>query len=90
MRNAGAAIAFAKGFYEALGHKCPIEQSYGFGCNAIQIEISGSSVSRSAVSEEERKLEVVNVVEQTVIPEHLKPILKKKANPTRGNASKFA
>lgn len=39
-----AAIAFSKGFYRALGYACSIEQSYEFGCNAIQLEISGSSV----------------------------------------------
>lgn len=73
-----AAIAFSKGFYRALGYACSIEQSYEFGCNAIQLEISGSSVVRSAVSETERKLGVADAVAKTPIPEHLKPILKKK------------
>jgi GUN4-like len=77
-----AAIAFSKGFYRALGYACSIEQSYEFGCNAIQLEISGSSVVRSAVSETERKLGVAEVVAKTPIPEHLKPILKKKEMPT--------
>jgi tetratricopeptide (TPR) repeat protein len=73
-----AAIAFSKGFYRALGYACSIEQSYEFGCNAIQLEISGSSVVRSAVSETERKLGVVDAVAKIAIPEHQKPILKKK------------
>ncbi|MEG4503474.1 GUN4 domain-containing protein [Microcoleus sp. F6_C2] len=73
-----AAIAFSKGFYRALGYACSIEQSYEFGCNAIQLEISGSSAVRSAVSETERKLGVADAVAKTPIPEHLKPILKKK------------
>ncbi|MEG4443203.1 GUN4 domain-containing protein [Microcoleus sp. AT9_B5] len=73
-----AAIAFSKGFYRALGYACSIEQSYEFGCNAIQLEISGSSVVRSAVSDTERKLGVADAVAKTPIPEHLKPILKKK------------
>ena len=77
-----AAIAFSKGFYRALGYDCSIEQSYGVGCNAIQLEISGSSKrkspERSTVSEQERKLEVVEAA-AIAIPEHQKPILKKKA-----------
>lgn len=73
-----AAIAFSKGFYRALGYDCPIEEAYEFGRNAIQLEISGSSKMRSAVTEVERKLVAINnVVATTVIPEHLKPILKK-------------
>jgi YARHG domain/CHAT domain len=70
-----AAIAFAKGFYRALGYNCSIEEAYEFGCNAIQLEISGSSVSRDAVVE--RKLNAANMVTSEVIPEHLKPTLKK-------------
>jgi formylglycine-generating enzyme required for sulfatase activity len=73
-----AAIAFAKGFYRALGYACAIEEAFEFGCNAIQLEISGSSRVRSAVSEPQRKLEVADAVAKTVIPEHLKPILKKR------------
>jgi tetratricopeptide (TPR) repeat protein len=73
-----AAIAFSKGFYRALGYACSIEQSYEFGCNAIQLEISGSSVVRSTMSETERKLGVADAVAKIAIPEHQKPILKKK------------
>ena len=68
-----AAIAFATGFYRALGYGRSIAQAYKFGCNAIQF--SGNPVSRST-SEQQRKLEVVNAVERVVIPEYLKPILK--------------
>jgi hypothetical protein len=76
-----AAIAFSKGFYTGLGYGCSIEDSFEFGKNAIQLEISGSSKKRSAaVSEEQRKLEVSEVVTNTSIPEHLKPILKKKTS----------
>jgi hypothetical protein len=75
------AIAFSKGFYTGLGYGCSIEDSFEFGKNAIQLEISGSSKKRSmAVSEEQRKLEVSEVVKNTSIPEHLKPILKKKTS----------
>ena len=72
------AIAFSKGFYRALGYACTIEQSYYFGCNAIQLEISGSfKVPRSAVSEQQERTEVVKAIETSVIPKYLKPILKK-------------
>jgi tetratricopeptide (TPR) repeat protein len=74
-----AAIAFAKGFYRALGYSCAIEEAFEFGCNAIQLEISGSSVAGSKGSAVERKLNVVNPVESMAIPEHLKPKLKKKS-----------
>lgn len=72
-----AAIAFSKGFYRALGYACPIEEAFEFGCNAIQLEISGSLVVRSTATEVERKLNVTNVVTNTAIPEHLIPRLKK-------------
>ncbi|MEP0924359.1 GUN4 domain-containing protein [Leptolyngbya sp. ST-U4] len=71
-----AAISFSKGFYRALGYGCSIEQAYEFGKNAIQLEISGSSKMRSAATEEIRKAEVVEAIQQTIIPEHLKPTLK--------------
>ena len=73
-----AAIAFSKGFYRALGYECSIEQAYEFGKNAIQLEISGSSKMRSAATEQQRKAEVVDAVATVSIPEHLKPILKRK------------
>ena len=73
-----AAIAFSKGFYRALGYACSIEHSFELGCNAIQLEISGSSVVRSGVSETERKLGVADAVAKIAIPEHQKPILKQK------------
>ena len=82
-----AAIAFSKGFYRALGYACSIEQSYEFGCNAIQLEISGSSVVRSAVSETERKFEVTDAVAKIAIPEHQKPILKKKQTLTPSSSA---
>jgi formylglycine-generating enzyme required for sulfatase activity len=73
-----AAIAFAKGFYRALGYARSLEESFEFGCNAIQLEISGSSKMRSGDTEQQRQAEVVDAIQQTVIPEHLKPILKTK------------
>lgn len=83
-----AAIAFATGFYGALGYGRSIEQSYKFGCNQIQLTISefGKSARRSIASESQRKLEVVKVVEQEIeknaIPEYLKPKLKRKSDLT--------
>ncbi len=73
-----AAIAFSKGFYRALGYDCSIEEAYEFGCNAIQLEITNRSTVRSASTELTRKAEVVKAVATTVIPEHMKPILKKR------------
>jgi hypothetical protein len=73
-----AAIAFSKGFYRALGYDCSIEEAYEFGCNAIQLEISNRSTVRSVATELTRKAEVVNAVATTIIPEHMKPILKKR------------
>jgi CHAT domain len=77
-----SAIAFATGFYQALGYGQPIEKSYKFGCNAIQLQISGNSNVRSVLSEERRKLEVATTVERVVIPEHVKPVLKIRQNLT--------
>jgi formylglycine-generating enzyme required for sulfatase activity len=82
-----AATAFATGFYRALGYGRPIEQSFKLGCNQIHLTIldSGNSPRRS-VSQEQRKLEVVNALERDIgqdsIPEHLKPKLKQKSNLT--------
>lgn len=73
-----AAIAFSKGFYQALGFGCSVEDAFKFGHNAIQLEISGSSKMRSGSTETQRKLEVVNTLQTTKIPEHLKPVLKKR------------
>jgi hypothetical protein len=70
-----AAIAFSKGFYRALGYDCSIKEAFEFGKNAIQLEISGSSVVRSGATAETRKLNIANAV-TIAIPEHLKPILK--------------
>jgi CHAT domain len=72
-----AAIAFSKGFYRALGYGCSIEEAYEFGCNAIQLEIAGESIDRSANSTPYRKAELVNTATKTIIPASLKPILKK-------------
>ena len=79
-----AAIAFSKGFYRALGYDCSIEEAYEFGCNAIQLEITGSSTVRSAATSL-RKAEVVNAVATTIIPEYLKPILKKREGASSRN-----
>lgn len=68
------AIAFATGFYRALGWGKSIEESYKFGCNAIQIQIPKANTSRSRNSEASR-----HVAEPVIIPEDLKPVLKKKS-----------
>jgi len=85
-----AAIAFSKGFYRALGYECSIEQAYEFGKNAIQLEISGSSKMRSTATEVARKAEVVDAIQHTAIPEHLKPILKTKSTQALGSRADIA
>lgn len=77
-----AAIAFTTGFYLGLGYGKSIEQSYKFGCNAIQLQISDAVTSRSRSPEESRKLVAVDAAEQVLIAEHLKPVLKKKPHLT--------
>ena len=74
-----AAIAFATGFYRALGWGKSIEESYKFGRNAIQIQMAKANSSRSRSYKESRQMVAVNVAETEVIPEHLKPVLKKKS-----------
>lgn len=76
-----AAIAFATGFYRALGFDCSMAEAFEFGCNAIQLQLSGGIGGRSA-AESSRKAEVVGVAQPVAIPEHLKPILKQKTQPT--------
>jgi formylglycine-generating enzyme required for sulfatase activity len=79
-----AAIAFSKGFYRALGYNCSVEEAYEYGRNAIQLEISGYTKTLDTQSKIQRKVEVANAVAHTYIPEHLKPILKKKPNSNPG------
>ena len=82
-----AAIAFATGFYGALGYGRSIVESYKFGCNQIHLTDSGSgNAARRSVSEAQRKAEVISVVRQTTdqssLPEYLKPQLKQKSQLT--------
>lgn len=72
-----AAIAFSTSFYRALGYDCTIEQAFEFGRNAILLEISGSSKTRSAATDLSRKAQDIDATQSTSIPEHLKPILRK-------------
>jgi Cdc6-like AAA superfamily ATPase len=75
-----AAIAFATGFYQAFAHGKSIDESYQHGCVAIQIKIPEKLPSRSSsIDEVSRKFELLDTVEEVVIEEHLKPVLKKKA-----------
>jgi len=62
-----AAIAFTKGFYEALVHGRTIDSAYEFGCNNIQIEINRSKNYRTP--------------NPVAVPEHLIPKLLKNPNP---------
>ena len=73
-----AAIAFATGFYRALGWGKTIEEAYQFGRSAIQIQLSQNNTSRSR-SGTVRKMAVADTVERVNIPEDLKPVLKQKS-----------
>ena len=71
-----AAIAFSIGFYRALGYGKSIEESFGFGKNAIQLAIGDDPKSREAIAEEMRKLVPIGEISEAFIEEHLKPVLK--------------
>lgn len=75
-----AAYFFAVGFYKALAAGKSVEQAYEMGCLAIQIWSEGNS--QSTQSRQFRKAEYVGSEIQTVqldVPEHLKPVLRKKS-----------
>ncbi|MBD3881160.1 SUMF1/EgtB/PvdO family nonheme iron enzyme [Phormidium tenue FACHB-886] len=77
-----AARHFAQGFYRALGYGKPIEVSYKWGCNAIQLMLSSGTATRSGTAAEERKLIVAETeaVQRVIIPEDRKPILRIRLN----------
>ncbi len=78
-----AAIAFSIGFYRALGYDKSIEESFGFGKNAIQLAIGDDPKSREAIAEEMRKLIAIGEVSESVTTqEYSKPILKVNPNLT--------
>ena len=62
-----AAIAFTKGFYEALVHHRSIDSAYKLACNNIQIEINRSKNYRT--------------INPVAVPEHLIPKLLINPNP---------
>jgi hypothetical protein len=72
-----AAYIFAVGFYQGLGYGESIDRAYELGCNAIQLQFLDASTTR--------KFQLVEPIaqttrsEQTTLPEHLKPILRKKS-----------
>ena len=74
-----AAYIFAVGFYQGLGFGKSIEQAYELGCNAIQLQLFDTINSRANNSNTYRKLGHVDLNTQTTLPEHLKPILRKKS-----------
>lgn len=74
-----AAIIFARGFYQALGYGKSIPEAFDLGCNAIELQISNAKISRSDVSEQDRKLNPVDKAQSVSLPEYLKPQLKIKS-----------
>ena len=70
-----AAIAFAIGFYDGLGYGRTIEEAFNLGSNAILWEYkSNSGETRRMIP-----VESAQVKSSGNLPEHLKPILFKKA-----------
>ena len=73
-----SAIAFAEGFYGALGAGQSIAKAYEFGCNRIHLELGDNS------SQPHKLIPVLTDVEKSerLVAEHLIPILLTKDNPT--------
>ena len=76
-----AAIAFAIGFYRALGYGRTFEEAFEFGKNAIQLSIDDDLQARDAIVDKIRKLvPEIEISENKIIQEDLKPVLKNKIN----------
>jgi hypothetical protein len=78
-----AARQFTQGFYRALGYGKTIAVAYEWGCNAIQLMLSGGATTRSGngVEGAERQLSVVGAEtdgQPVALPEHLKPVLRRR------------
>ena len=75
-----AAIAFAIGFYQALGYGKSFEDAFKFGTNAIQLALDDGIDDRKVVSQEMRKLIPIKPAKEAselnITEEYLKPILK--------------
>ena len=74
-----AATIFAVGFYQGLAAGKSVEQAYKLGCLAIQISSVGKSQSHQ--TRQYRKAEYAGVLAQIAqpdLPEHLKPVLRRK------------
>lgn len=74
-----AAYYFATGFYQGLAAGKSVEQAYELGCLAIQLWSEG--YSQSTQTRQYRKAEYVGPAAQPAqpdLPEHLKPVLRKK------------
>ncbi|MGK7948289.1 MAG: SIR2 family protein [Xenococcaceae cyanobacterium] len=83
------AIAFSMGFYSALGYGRSFQYAYRCGCKAIEnLKNSNSFLNRDAIAEERIRLAPIEEIrkfvpindfsEAIIIPEHLKPVFKKK------------
>ena len=73
-----AAYYFAIGFYRGLGYGESIDFSYELGCNAIAMEL--------LKSDDSRKFEPLDPI-APALPEHLKPVLRKRAASDRPSVS---
>ncbi|BAY35572.1 diguanylate cyclase (plasmid) [Nostoc carneum NIES-2107] len=72
----GAARAFTRGFYEALGNEQSIKDAYNFGCNRIQLLFENSTPI-------DRKAEFVSTHNTLKLAKHLIPILLEKVTPVK-------
>ena len=76
------AIAFTKGFYEALGDGATIERAYEFGCNRIKLERKQSKLEEDEVLTLLRKAQLNKIQEDS--PDYKSPFY----NPDSDRASK--
>ncbi|BAZ20142.1 hypothetical protein NIES4073_10180 [Kalymmatonema gypsitolerans NIES-4073] len=60
-----AAIAFAVGFYDALGAGRPVEFAYQFGCSAIRLEGIPENLTPKLLTKNQLKTEPSNTTEPT-------------------------
>lgn len=75
-----AAYIFAVGFYKGLAAGKSVEQAYELGCLAIQIWSEDNA--HATQSRQYRKAEYAGAIAQPIqphLPEHLKPVLRKKS-----------
>ncbi|MEM8723801.1 MAG: ATP-binding protein [Cyanobacteria bacterium P01_G01_bin.39] len=89
-----AAIAFAIGFYQAIGYGESYERAFLFGCNAIQIAINNRIKNKEEIIQKVRKLIPIDDIsisesDRANIPEHKKPAFFQKQKQEKLNTSVY-